>query len=122
MKVAKRTRWVLLVLGAVLVPFGLAAPASAAASKSCSVRSPTTSCKAGNVRANSLHQINYSMCTSASHYTDWQVKDADNGTILRQGRLQPPFDCASGTISGLYGQYYGWVFNTRSGASASIWN
>src|SRR5215212_2875996 len=36
---------------------------------------------------------------SASHYTDWQVKDADNGTILRQGRLEPPFDCARGTIT-----------------------
>jgi hypothetical protein len=113
------------VLGFVLVLFGVgvvASPASAASSK-CTVKWPSTSCKTSTMRANgTYHRIWYNMCaTGASSGADWQIKDADNGVIVGQGHLAPR-QCVDGYINGLYGAYWGWVFNARHGAFAMIAN
>jgi hypothetical protein len=91
-------------------------------SSTCSVIWPSTSCKTGTIRSNgATHRIYFSACAAPDHYADWQVKDADNGVIVGQGRLQAGV-CDFALISGLYGAYWGWVFNTRGGASAHIDN
>ena len=61
------------------------------------------------------------MCAAPGHYADWQIKDADNGVIVGQGRVQNGV-CDHNTIRGLYGAYWGWVFNTRRYASAYLDN
>jgi hypothetical protein len=108
----------------VMILFGLgfaAAPASASSSK-CTVKWPSTSCKTGTMRSNgTYHRIFYNMCASYYHYTDWQVKDADNGVIVGQGRVAAG-QCTVGYINGLYGAYWGWVFNARDPALAYIAN
>jgi hypothetical protein len=72
------------------------------------------------MRASSSHTIFYTMCAprGARVYADWQVKDADNGAIVGQGRINAG-TCATGHIPGLYGSYWGWVFNTRDTAMAT---
>jgi hypothetical protein len=94
-------------------------------STSCTVQSTIfsiTSCKTGIIHANGYwHRINYRMCAARGHYADWQVKDAHNGVIVGQGRVNAAV-CTSGSIHGLYGDYWSWVFNTRDGASAYIDN
>ena len=94
-----------------------------AASGYCTVRLwGTTSCKTETIRANpTYHTINVRACAPDSHYADWQVKDANNGVIVGQGRAAAG-SCSSRTIGGLYGSYWGWVFNTRTGASMYINN
>jgi hypothetical protein len=110
----------LLVLAIVLASVGIVSgTASASTTSSCNVRALTTSCKTGTLRVSSLHEVDATMCGADGHYADWQVKDADNGNIVAQGRVGP-LDCATPRITGLFGRYYGWVFNTRSGAFASI--
>jgi hypothetical protein len=61
------------------------------------------------------------MCAPTGHYADWQIKDADNGVIVAQGRVNAKV-CIHGSVSGLFGAYWGWVFNTRNHATASIDN
>ena len=94
-----------------------------AASGYCTVRLwGTTSCKTETIRANlTYHTINVRACAPDGHYADWQVKDANNGVIVGQGRAAAG-SCSSRTIGGLYGSYWGWVFNTRTGASMYINN
>ena len=92
---------------------------------SCTVHSnifrSSTSCKTGTIHAPSDHKLNYHMCAAPNHYADWQIKDANNGHIVAQGRVQPKV-CVTDTVSGLFGDYWGWVFNTRDNASAEIDN
>jgi hypothetical protein len=105
-------------------PAPSAAPTTTrAATGYCTVRLwGTTSCKTETIRANpTYHTINVRACAPASHYADWQVKDANNGVIVGQGRAAAG-SCSSRTIGGLYGSYWGWVFNTRTGASMYINN
>jgi hypothetical protein len=104
------------------------APAAAAitgrvSSAHCVVGTPgTTSCKTGRIPANaSGHYIWLQACAPDGHYADWQVKDANNGVIVGQGRV-PAGACNSRYIFGLYGSYWGWVFNTRRGASMYLDN
>jgi hypothetical protein len=98
------------------------ASASAPTSSSCKVKWPSTSCKTKIVWANlNDHSLLYSMCAPYSHYADWQVKDANNGAIVAQGRAQPA-TCNTGRIYGLHAAYWGWVFNTRDTATAFIAN
>jgi hypothetical protein len=86
------------------------------------VKWPSTSCKTGTMPSNRTdHTIFYNMCSSA-HATDWQVKDAANGVIVGQGHIEPGGNCVTGHIRGLYGSYWGWVFNTRTSAIAYISN
>ena len=94
-----------------------------AASGYCTVRFwGTTSCKTETIRANlTYHTINVRACAPDGHYADWQVKDANNGVIVGQGRV-PAGACNSRYIFGLYGSYWGWVFNTRRGASMYLDN
>ena len=89
----------------------------------CVVGTPgTTSCKTRSIPANaSGHHIWLQACAPDGHYADWQVKDANNGVIVGQGRAAAG-SCSSRTIGGLYGSYWGWVFNTRTGASMYINN
>ena len=105
-------------------PAPSAAPATTrAATGYCTVRLwGTTSCKTETIRANPTYRtINVRACAPASHYADWQVKDANNGVIVGQGRV-PAGGCNSRYIFGLYGSYWGWVFNTRRGASMYLDN
>jgi hypothetical protein len=89
----------------------------------CVVGTPgTTSCKTRSIPANaSGHHIWLQACAPDGHYADWQVKDANNGVIVGQGRV-PAGGCNSRYIFGLYGSYWGWVFNTRRGASMYLDN
>jgi hypothetical protein len=81
-----------------------------------------TSCKTGTIRSNGVgHYINYEFCSSTVHSADWQVKDADNGYIVRQGHLGSNA-CTSGRVNGLYGAYYGFIFHTLFDAFAYIDN
>jgi hypothetical protein len=128
-------RWVLAVAVAAPLVVATTGPASAtpaasaapptarAASGYCTVRVwGTTSCKTETIRANSTYRtINVRACAPDNHYADWQVKDASNGVIVGQGRAAAG-SCSSRTIGGLYGSYWGWVFNTRTGASMYINN
>jgi hypothetical protein len=89
----------------------------------CVVGTPgTTSCKTRSIPANaSGHHIWVQACAPDGHYADWQVKDAYNLRIVGQGRV-PAGTCNSRYIFGLYGSYWGWVFNTRRGASMYLDN
>jgi hypothetical protein len=79
-----------------------------------------TSCKTATIHANTTyHDLYYQACAASSHYADWQVKDASNGVIVGQGRVDAG-QCRSGYIRGLYGSYWGWVFNTRRYANMTI--
>jgi hypothetical protein len=81
-----------------------------------------TSCKTPTIRANGLtHDINYGALAAITNSTDWQLKDADNGTIIRQGHL-PRNGSLTGTTTGLFGAYYMFVFNTRFDTLALIDN
>jgi hypothetical protein len=105
-------------------PAHAAAPATTmAATTYCSVRIwGTTSCRTGTIPANpTYHTINVRVCAPETHYADWQVKDANNGVIVGQSRVAAG-SCFSRTIGGLYGSYWGWVFNTRTGASIYLSN
>lgn len=92
-----------------------------ATATACRVVWPNTSCKTSTIPSSIFKTIHYRMCAASNHYADWQVKDASNGNIVRQGRVEAPF-CTGGDIGGLYGKYWGWVFNTRAGATAYIDN
>ncbi|MEV6487596.1 hypothetical protein AB0M20_03000 [Actinoplanes sp. NPDC051633] len=109
---------------AVIMTVGAVAqtPANASTSR-CYVKWPSTSCKTATMRASSSHDIYYSMCAPRGGRTpaDWQVKDAANGFIVGQGHINPG-TCVDGHIPGLYGSYWGWVFNTRDTAIAYISN
>jgi hypothetical protein len=96
-------------------------PRTLATATACRVVWPYTSCKTGTIPSSIFRTIHYRMCAASNHYADWQVKDASNGYIVRQGRVEAPF-CTGGDIGGLYGKYWGWVFNTRAGATAYIDN
>jgi hypothetical protein len=98
-------------------------PGAAHASTSrCIVKWPSTSCKTATIPSNRTdHTIFYNMCSSA-HYADWQIKDASNGVIVGQGRVPAGGICVTGHIRGLYGSYWGWVFNTRTSSIAYISN
>ena len=101
-----------------------AAPAiTRVSSAHCVVGTPgTTSCKTRSIPANaSGHHIWLQACAPDNHYADWQVKDAYNLRIVGQGRV-PAGACNSRYIFGLYGSYWGWVFNTRRGASMYLDN
>jgi hypothetical protein len=91
----------------------------------CTVKShplvPSTSCKTGTIPHSANRDIHYSMCAAPHHYADWQIKDAANGHIVAQGRVNDGV-CTNDVVKGLFGNYWGWVFNTRDGASASIAN
>ena len=112
------------VLVLVMILFGVgftAGPAMASSSK-CTVKWPNTSCKTSTMRSNgTYHRIWYNFCASRYHFADWQVKDADNGVIVGQAHLEAG-QCATGYIYGLYGAYWGWVFNGRDPAFAMIAN
>ena len=98
------------------------APAASASSSSCSVKWPSTSCKTSPVWANfNDHSLLYSMCAPFDFYADWQVKDANNGFIVAQGRAKAG-TCSTGRIYGLHAAYWGWVFNTRDTAKAFLAN
>ncbi len=98
------------------------ASASNATSSSCSVKWPSTSCKTATIWANlNDHTIFYNMCASSAHYADWQIKDANSGAIVAQGRAQA-HTCATGRVYGLHAAYWGWVFNARDTARAFIAN
>jgi hypothetical protein len=92
---------------------------------SCTVHSgpifTSTSCKTGTIHAANDRKLNYHMCAAPNHYADWQIKDANNGHIVAQGRVQAKV-CVTDTVSGLFGDYWSWVFNTRDNASAEIDN
>jgi len=109
----------------VAAPLPAAAPSPAStdtldAYSTCYVTNWITSCKTATIRANSYyHDIYYQACASSSHYADWQVEDANNGVIVGQGRVAAG-TCRSGYIGGLYGSYWGWVFNTRPYSSMTI--
>jgi hypothetical protein len=98
-------------------------PSSVAPStvSSCTVGWPSTSCKTGTIGVTSDHEIFYYVCPAPDHYADWQIKDAGNDVIVGQGRVSDG-TCVSGFIHGLFGTYWGWVFNTRGGAYISISN
>jgi hypothetical protein len=81
----------------------------------------STSCKTGTIHAANDRKLNYHMCAAPNHYADWQIKDANNGHIVAQGRVQAKV-CVTDTVSGLFGDYWSWVFNTRDNASAEIDN
>jgi hypothetical protein len=89
----------------------------------CQVPSWNTSCKTKVIAANPYqHRITYQMCAAVGHYADWQIKDQDTGVIVGQGR-EPAGQCTGEHyITGLYGSYWGWVFNTRAGANAFLTN
>jgi hypothetical protein len=91
----------------------------------CTVKSgilrPSTSCKTGTIPASAARDLHYTMCAAPHHYADWQIKDAGNGHIVAQGRVNDGV-CTTDVVHGLFGDYWGWVFNTRDGASASIAN
>jgi hypothetical protein len=57
-------------------------------STSCTVIYDTsTSCKTGTIPVQWVHRIGYRMCAAPGHYADWQIKDAANGVIVAQGRV-----------------------------------
>jgi hypothetical protein len=119
----------LLVVAAVVMVMATAHPATAAPaapatttadSTSCSVGYLVTSCKTGTIQSNrSAYYLYIRVCAAANHYADWQVKDAMNSDIVGQGRVAEG-SCMGRIISDLYRVYWGWVFNTRRGASIYI--
>jgi hypothetical protein len=102
-------------------PAGQAVPATITAdSTSCSVGYLATSCKTGTIQSNrSAYYLYVRVCAAPNHYADWQVKDALNSDIVGQGRVAAG-SCMGRIISDLYRVYWGWVFNTRRGASIYI--
>jgi hypothetical protein len=106
---------------ATAAPAGQAVPATITAdSTSCSVGSLVTSCKTGTIQSNrSAYYLYVRVCAAPNHYADWQVKDALNSDIVGQGRVAAG-SCMGRIISDLYRVYWGWVFNTRRGASIYI--
>src|ERR671931_1012153 len=55
---------------------------------SCTIVYDTdTSCKTGTIPVQWVHRIGYRMCAAPGHYADWQIKDAANGVIVAQGRV-----------------------------------
>lgn len=122
----------LLIVAAVVMVMATAHPASAAPvepaapvttkadSTSCSVGYLVTSCKTATVQSNrSAYYLYVRVCAAANHYADWQIKDAMNSDIVGQGRVAAG-SCMGRIISHLYRVYWGWVFNTRRGASIYI--
>jgi len=90
---------------------------------SCTVAPITTSCHSGAIRSNGNgHYINYVIGSSPVRGTDWQVKDHDNGVIVRQGHLGVNSADTSGRIPGLFGAYFVFVFNTTFDAFGGIDN
>jgi hypothetical protein len=82
-----------------------------------------TSCKTAVIPVlPSYFEIFYNFCAAPAHYADYQIKDQDTGVIVKQGRV-PAGGCTGlSHVGGLYGAYWGWVFNTRIGASAYLSN
>jgi hypothetical protein len=103
-------------------PTSAVAPATTKASLHCSVGSFTTSCKVGTIQSNrTAFYLYVRVCAAANHYADWQVKDAMNNDIVGQGRVASG-SCMGRQINNLYRIYWGWVFNTRRGASMYVSN
>jgi hypothetical protein len=108
---------------------GLAVATTSAASASppndethCFVSSGITSCWTHVIHANNTyHKIHYEACSPEKWTADWQIKDASNGVIVKQGHLNWK-SCVVGNVYGLYGNYHAWIFNTRSGAQILINN
>jgi hypothetical protein len=121
MKIGRAVGRAVVTIVSVFAMLGLTANAASASSTMCKVGYLITSCKTGTVPASAYHTIYYRMCAASKHYADWQVKDATNGVIVAQGRVPDGF-CYSNNIYGVYAKYWGWVFNTRAGASAYLDN
>jgi hypothetical protein len=128
MQFMSRSKWLTqcaLALVAIATTLALAPSAASAADSIdgfCRVSIPgTTSCKTDHtVHANrTTHDLEYEACAPGGHYADWQVKDNNNGVIVKQGRVNAG-QCTIGYIYGLYGSYWAWVFNTRTGATMYI--